>query len=146
MLKGVPPLISPELLKILAQMGHGDRLTLADAHFPGHSLGPHVVRADGLLIAPLLKEILWLMHLDDRGSPLLMMQVDPGSAADPQIEADYIRVAHNVQPGLPAPARLPREAFYQAARACFAIVVTGDTRPYGNILITKGVTPVMTDR
>ena len=146
MLKEISPLISPDLLRILAQMGHGDRLTLADAHFPGHSLGPQVVRADGLMIAPLLDGILHLVQMDDRGAPLLMMAVDAGTAVDPQIEADYMRVARTFQPELPAPARLAREAFYQAARASFAIVMTGDTRPYGNLLITKGVTPVSTHR
>ena len=146
MLKEISPLISPDLLRILAQMGHGDRLTLADAHFPGHSLGPQVVRADGVMIAPLLDGILQLVQMDDRGAPLLMMAVDAGTAVDPQIEADYMRVARTFQPELQAPARLAREAFYQAARASFAIVMTGDTRPYGNLLITKGVTPMSTHR
>ena len=149
MLKGIPPLIGPELLKILHQMGHGDRLTLADAHFPGHSLGPEVVRADGLRIAPLLAAILHLLQLDfepdhaSEASPLVMMQVDPADVADPRIEADYVQAVARFQPGLPAPLRLPRAQFYQAARTSFAIVMTDDTRPYGNLLITKGVTPPM---
>ena len=141
MLKGVPSSISPELLMILHQMGHGDRLLLADAHFPGHSVGQRVVRADGLLIAPLLADILQLLQLDEPQNPLAMMEVDPGSTADPHIEADYSHAVQSHQELHQAPLRLGRAEFYKAAQSCFAIVMTGDTRPYGNLLITKGVTP-----
>ena len=141
MLKGIPSSISPDLLMILHQMDHGDRLLLADAHFPGHSLGPRVVRADGLLIATLLADILQLVQLDEPQNPLSIMEVDPGSTTDPQIEADYSHAVQSRQNLRHAPLRLDRAEFYKAVQSCFAIVMTGDTRPYGNLLITKGVTP-----
>jgi L-fucose mutarotase len=73
MLKGIASCISPDLLKALAEMGHGDEIILADAHFPAHTLNPRVVRADGVLIAPLLAGILPLFELDSYADPLVMM-------------------------------------------------------------------------
>jgi L-fucose mutarotase len=140
MLKGISHLIGPDLLRILHQMGHGDRLTLADAHFPGHSLGPQVVRADGLEIAPLLTGILALLHLEE-SQPLTLMEFDADFVGDPHIGASYLQVAERFQPALRSPLRLQRQEFYNAARTSFAIVMTGDTRPYGNLILTKGVTP-----
>ena len=140
MLKGISHLIGPDLLRMLHQMGHGDRLTLADAHFPGHSLGPQVVRADGLKIVPLLAAILALLHLEE-SRPLTLMEFDADFVGDPDIEADYVQVAETFQPGLRSPLRLQRREFYDIARTSFAIVMTGDTRPYGNVILTKGVTP-----
>ena len=142
MLKGISPLLSPDLLRVLAQMGHGNRILLADAHFPGHSLGPQVLRADGLLIAPLLNAITPLLYLEDKSNPLAMMAVDAGDVSDAAMQAEYLQAVHRFQPGLAAPLRLQRDDFYQAGRNCFAIVLTGDTRPYGNLMLTKGVTPV----
>ena len=140
MLKGIPRLISPKLLKTMHEMGHGDRILLADAHFPAHSLGQRVLRADGLLITPLLTDILTLLELDQPGNPIAMMQVEPPDRVDLQLEEDYLRVVRTHYPGAQSPLRLARSDFYQAARNCFAILITGDTRPYGNLLLKKGVT------
>ena len=73
MLKGISPLLSPDLLTVLYQMGHGDEIVLADAHFPGHTIGPKVIRADGLKIADLLDAIIPLFELDSYADPLYMM-------------------------------------------------------------------------
>ena len=140
MLKGIPRLISPKLLKTMHEMGHGDRILLADAHFPAHSLGQRVLRADGLLITPLLTDILTLLELDQPGNPIAMMQVEPPDRVDLQLEEDYLRVVRTHYPSAQSPLRLARSDFYQAARNCFAILITGDTRPYGNLLLKKGVT------
>ena len=141
MLKGIPRLIGPELLKTLHEMGHGDRLLLADAHFPAHTMGRRVLRADGLLLAPLLTDILVLLALDEPGNSLAMMQVEPPDLVDTSLEEEYLRVIRVHYPEVQAPLRLERGDFYEQARSSFAVVITGDTRPYGNLLLTKGVTP-----
>lgn len=142
MLKGISPLFSPELLATLYRMGHGDEIVLADAHFPGESLGVPVVRADGLLVAPLLDAILPLLELDSYvEAPVLMMAVVPGDTADPTVEADYRRVIDRHQPATPPIQRLDRFAFYDRCRQAFAVVMTGDTRKYANVILKKGVTP-----
>jgi L-fucose mutarotase len=141
MLRGISPLISPELLFTLARMGHGDELVLADAHFPAHSLGPPVIRADGLRVAELLDAILPLLVLDDFvATPLAMMAPVPGDAADPLVWAAYRAAIERHAPGTPPPEQVERLAFYNRAKHAFAIVMTGEIAKYGNLIIKKGVT------
>lgn len=143
MLKGISPLLSPDLLATLARMGHGDEIVLADAHFPGESLGPEVIRADGLRIAPLLDAILPLFELDSFvPHPVAMMDAVPGDTLDPAVEAAYVEAIQRHAPGTPAVERVERFAFYERARNAFAVVMTGETAKYGNIILAKGVTPV----
>lgn len=143
MLKGISPLISPELLVALMEMGHGDEIVLADAHFPGHSLGVPVIRADGLMVDDLLDAILPLFELDDYvDAPLVMMQILEGDTLDPTVEEAYRVPVDNHAPGTPPIARIDRFEFYERAKQAFAIVMTGETRKYGNLLLKKGVTPV----
>jgi len=142
MLKGIAPCVSPELLKVLAEMGHGDEIVLADAHFPGHTMNSRVLRADGLSIATLLGGILPLFELDSYAEPLVMMAAVPGDQLDPTVEARYLEVIHRHVPNAKAPARIERFAFYDRARNAFAVVMTGETAKYGNILLKKGVTPL----
>jgi L-fucose mutarotase len=144
MLRGISPLISPELLFTLARMGHGDELVLADAHFPGHSLGPPVIRADGLRVADLLDAILPLLSLDDFvATPLALMAPVPGDASDPAVWATYRAAIERHAPATPAPESMERQAFYERAKRAFAIVMTGETAKYGNLIVKKGVTPLM---
>jgi L-fucose mutarotase len=142
MLKGISRLIGPELLMALHQMGHGDEIVLADAHFPGHSLGPRVLRADGVPVADLLDSILPLFELDSFAPPLVMMRTVDGDSLDPDVEGDYMRVLRRHLTNAPQPVRLERYAFYDRAKGAFAIVMTGEVRKYGNLLLKKGVTPV----
>ena len=142
MLKGIAPCISPDLLKVLAEMGHGDEIILADAHFPGHSVNGHVLRADGLSVTTLLDGILPLFDLDTYADPLVMMQPVAGDELDPAVESQYLEVVRRHAPEAKAPARVDRFAFYERARAAFALVMTGETRKYGNLLLKKGVTTV----
>lgn len=143
MLKGISPLLSPELLAALHRMGHGDEIVLADAHFPGHSLGVPVLRADGVGIAGLLDAILPLMVLDQYDSAnQLMMAAVPGDTLDPQVEASYRSAILRHAPDAPAITRLERFAFYERAKGAFVVVMTGETAKYGNIILKKGVTPV----
>ncbi len=142
MLKGISPLISPELLAVLARMGHGDEIVLADAHFPGETMNDLVVRADGLKIAGLLDAILPLFELDAYvEDPLVMMAAVEGDTLDPAVEEAYRAAIDRHAPDAPAIARIERFAFYERARAAFAVVMTGETAKYGNIILKKGVTP-----
>lgn len=142
MLKGISPVFTPELLAVLYRMGHGDEIVLADAHFPGHSLGPQVLRADGISIRQLLEGILPLFELDSYAPPLVMMDVVPGDTLDPAVERDYMEAIRRYAPGAPTPVRLERHAFYARAKNAYALVLTGELRKYGNLLLKKGVTPV----
>jgi L-fucose mutarotase len=130
------------LLKILAEMGHGDEVILADAHFPGHSLGPTILRADGVSIPTLLEGILPLFQLDSYAAPLVMMAAVEGDWLDPAVEEAYLDVIRRHVPDVAAPLRIARQAFYDRARQAFAIVMTGETAKYGNLLLKKGVTPL----
>ncbi|MGL5498691.1 MAG: L-fucose mutarotase [Aeromonas sobria] len=140
MLKGISPLISPELLKVLAQMGHGDEIILADAHFPAHSMGPQVIRMDGLGVDHLLKAMAPLFELDSYAPPLVMMAAVAGDELDPGVELRYLAALADARVGLQVE-RIDRFAFYERASKAFAIVVTGECAKYGNILLKKGVTP-----
>ena len=143
MLTGISPLFTPELLSTIYRMGHGDEIVLADAHFPGESLGRPVVRADGLGIADLLDAIMPLLILDQYDDkPLLKMDAVDGDTLDPAVESSYRASIDKHQPDAPPIARLERFAFYDRAKTAFAVVMTGETAKYGNIILKKGVTPV----
>jgi len=144
MLKGIAACLSPELLKVLAEMGHGDELILADAHFPGHTVNPRVLRADGLSVTALLDGILPLFELDSYADPLVMMAAVTGDSLDPAVEALYMEAVHRHVPGAKPPVRIDRFAFYERAGKAYAVVMTGETAKYGNLLLKKGVTPVHT--
>ena len=140
MLKGISPLFSPELLATIYRMGHGDEIVLADAHFPGHSMNDRVIRADGLLIEDLLDAILPLFALDSYvDDPVVMMACVPGDEPDPEVEAGYRSAIDRHAPQTPAISFIERFAFYERAQSAFAVVMTGDTRKYANIILKKGV-------
>lgn len=142
MLKGVSKYVGPQLLATLHEMGHGDEIVLADAHFPGHSMGPKVLRADGIAIKELVGGILPLFELDSYAPSLVMMDVVPGDTLDLAVESDYMTEIRRHVPNAPNPVRIERYAFYERAKSAFAIVVTGELRKYGNLILKKGVTPV----
>jgi L-fucose mutarotase len=142
MLVGISPLIGPELLSILCRMGHGDEIVLADAHFPGESCSRRCLRADGLLIADLLEGILPLFALDTYvDHPVATMAPVPGDQLDPAVESSYRQVIDRHWPDTPAIEQVERFAFYERTREAFAVVMTGDTAKYGNIILKKGVIP-----
>ena len=140
MLKGISPAISPELLKVLSEMGHGDEIVFADAHFPGHSMNSRVLRADGVGVDTLLKGLIPLFELDSYAPPLVMMAAVAGDELDPSVEARYRKALFGDAPGLSIE-RIDRFAFYDRAQAAFAVVMTSELAKYGNILLKKGVTP-----
>lgn len=143
MLIGIKPCISAELLSVLYRMGHGDELVLADAFFTGDSLNSRVVRADGIRIPDLLDGILRLINLDTYvDDPVVMMLPSKGDLLDPEVEQRYREVIDRYWPKTPRIARMERFAFYERARKAFAVVMTGETVKYGNIILKKGVPPV----
>ncbi len=138
MLKGISPVVSPDLLKILAEMGHGDEIVFSDAHFPAHTFNAKVVRADGIPADLLLAGIAPLVELDSYATPVVMMEAVPGDTLDPTVEARY-RAALNYDGVIE---RMERYAFYERSKKAYAVVVSGETAKYGNVIIKKGVTPV----
>lgn len=138
MLKGISPVISPDLLKVMAEMGHGDELVLADAHFPGHTACKKVIRADGLRIPVLLDGILPLFSLDNYVDPLIMMAAGEGDQQDPAVEKEYMASIRKIVPDAPQPTYIDRFAFYERAGKAYACVLTGETIKYGNIILRKG--------
>ena len=141
MLKGISPVVSPDLLKILAEMGHGDEIVFSDAHFPAHTFGREgaiVLRADGIAADTLLKGIIPLFELDSYATPVVMMEAVNGDTLDPKVEEAY-RAALGYAGKIEL---MERYAFYERAKKAYAIVLTGETRKYGNIILKKGVTPL----
>jgi len=142
MLIGIDPVISPELLDVLFRMGHGDEIVLADAFFPGDSMNSRVVRADGIRVPALLDGILALMNLDSYvPHPVVMMAPVPGDSLDENVEKSYRAVIDRRWPGTPPTERMERFAFYERAKTAFAVLMTGETVKYGNIILKKGVIP-----
>jgi len=141
MLKGISPVVSPDLLKVLAEMGHGDEIVFSDAHFPGHTFGCDgaiVLRADGIPADALLKGLVPLFELDSYATPVVMMAAVKGDTLDPAVEEAYRKAL-----GYTGKIELmERYAFYERAKKAYAIVLTGETRKYGNIILKKGVTPM----
>lgn len=143
MLIGVSEAISPDLLAALDRMGHGDEIVLADAFFPGHSVNPVVYRADGVRIPVLLDGILALMNLDTYvDSPVAMMAAAGNDTLDPSVMKTYRAIIDRHWPQTPPIQLVERFAFYERARKAFAVVVTGETVKYGNIILKKGVIPL----
>ena len=138
MLKGISPVVSPDLLKTLAEMGHGDEIVIADAHFPGHTFNSRVLRADGLDADQLLAGIIPLFELDAYATPVIMMEAVPGDMLDPSVEARYRKALG--YDGIIE--RVERFAFYERAKKAYAVVLSGEIAQYGNIILKKGVTPV----
>lgn len=139
MLKGIPDIISPELLKILDEMGHGDEIVIGDGNFPAASNAKRLVRLDGHGVPEILEAILKLVPLDPYvDSPVMLMQVTPGDDTDPVIWKDYERIVKE-QSGDFKMSEIERFAFYERARNAYAIVATGETALYANIILKKGV-------
>ena len=143
MLKGISPLLSPELLKILSEMGQGDTIVLGDGNFPSESVGEaaRVVRADGIGIPELLRAILPLFPLDTYvAHPVTLMQVVPGDPVKTPVWDTYraILAEHDARGG-GCIGEEERFAFYEKARGAYAVVATGERALYANILLQKGV-------
>lgn len=142
MLKNIPPIISPQLLKVLCEMGHGDRIVLADANFPAESMGKNaqVVRCDGHGIPELLKAVLVLFPLDTYvEKPVSLMQVVEGDNTPTPIWENYEEQVLNSTMKDNQIRHVERFDFYEEAKTAYAIVATGETALYANIMLQKGV-------
>jgi L-fucose mutarotase len=141
MLKGIQPILSPELLKILMEMGHGDEIVIGDGNFPSASMAKHLVRCDGHGVPELLDAILSLFPLDSFvEAPVALMEVVPGSdAPTPPIWAAYKEIIEKHEPIHNGIAYVERFAFYERAKAAYAIVATGESALYANVILKKGV-------
>lgn len=142
MLKNIPPILSPELLKVLCEMGHGDEIILADGNFPAESIGKDaiVIRADGHGTVELLEAILQFLPLDQYvENPVALMKVVDGDPCKPTIWDSY---KQKLNESGNDPARIEmveRFAFYERAHHAYAIIATGESAIYANVLLKKGV-------
>ncbi|MBE7010099.1 MAG: fucose isomerase [Ruminococcaceae bacterium] len=143
MLKGISPILSPELLKVLCEMGHSDTIVIGDGNFPAETMGKDaiVIRADGHGVPELLDAILQLFPLDEYvDKPVSLMQVMPGDNAETPIWDEYKKiVARYDKRGAEAFVEVERFAFYEKAKKAYAIVASGETAIYANIILQKGV-------
>lgn len=143
MLKGVHPAISPTLLATLSEMGHGDEILFADAHFPAHTFSQKVIRCDGVSINTLLSGVVRLFELDQYVSqPIIMMTAVTGDELDPKLETSYLEAMKVAEVNQQHIERIERFAFYERVKNCYAVVLTGETAKYGNVILKKGVTSI----
>ena len=143
MLKGIPKILSPELLKVLCEMGHSDRLVIADGNFPSESMGKNakVIRCDGHGVSELLEAILTVFPLDTYvETPVSLMQVMPGDNVETPIWDEYKEIVSRFdERGENAIGQTERFAFYDEAKTAYTIIVTGEAALYANIMLQKGV-------
>ena len=143
MLKNIPPILSPELLKVLCEMGHSDRLVISDGNFPAASMGKNaiVIRCDGHGVPELLDAILTVFPLDTYvEKPVNLMEVMPGDPVETPIWDTYKEIIAKHDPrGADAVGQIERFRFYEEARQVYCIIATGEKALYANIMLQKGV-------
>lgn len=139
MLKGIPPVLSPELLKVLAEMGHGDELVVGDCNFPATSMNPRCVRADGVDAITLIDAVLTLLPLDTFvEAPVSLMAVAPGTLdGDPPVWEEFRKIVDRHQPDVKFET-VDRFAFYERAKNAYATVATTERALYACIILKKG--------
>lgn len=139
MLKNIPSILSPELLKILMEMGHGDEIVIADGNFPAANYGKRLIRLDGHGVPEVMAAILDLMPLDIYvDAPIALMEVVKGDTYAPKIWNTYKQIIKEKE-GDKQIENLERFAFYDRAKEAYAVVATGETSLYANIILKKGV-------
>lgn len=142
MLKGISPMLSPELLKILCEMGHSDTIVIADGNFPAQSMGKNgiVLRMDGHGVPEILKAILEVFPLDQYISePVSLMERCEGDNADVSIWKTYEKLIADAEPrGAGVIRKLERFAFYEEAKKAYCIIATSETSQYANVILQKG--------
>lgn len=139
MLKRIPKILSPQLVKALMEMGHGDEIVIADGNFPCNSISDNVIRADGLSGAEILKAVMELFPLDSYvDEQVLLMEVVSGDDYKPLIWDDYKRILNDSGESFSI-GYIERYAFYDRAKKSYAIIATGEEALYANIILKKGV-------
>lgn len=143
MLKGIPKILSPELLKVLCEMGHSDRLVISDGNFPAESMGKNaiVIRCDGHGVPEILEAILKVFPLDTYvQKPMNLMEVMPGDNVETPIWDTYKEIVAKYDGrGADAIGNIERFAFYEEAKTAYAIIATGESALYANVMLQKGV-------
>ncbi|HZJ82429.1 MAG TPA: L-fucose mutarotase [Clostridia bacterium] len=139
MLKGIPSILSPELLKILMEMGHGDEIVISDGNFPGASMAQRLVRCDGHGVPELLDAILKFFPLDSYEDPVALMAVAPGDSVKPVIWDEYHQIIEKHDKDVTIFQEMERFAFYERAKEAYAVIATGEKALYANIILKKGV-------
>jgi len=143
MLKGIPAILSPQLLKVLCEMGHSDRIVIADGNFPVETVGKDaiVIRCDGHGVPELLEAILQIFPLDTyEDKPVHLMAVMPGDPVETPIWDTYKEIVGRMdERGSEIVGEIERFAFYEAAKTAYAIVATSEKALYANIMLQKGV-------
>lgn len=143
MLKGIPQILSPELLKVLCEMGHSDRIVLSDGNFPAESMGKDciVIRCDGHGVPELLEAILEVFPLDTYiEKPVNLMEVVPGDTVETPIWGTYKEIVSKYDNrGDEAVGNIERFAFYEESKKAYAIIATGEKALYANVILQKGV-------
>lgn len=142
MLKGIPEIISPELLKYLCEMGHSDRLVIADGNFPTHTVGKdaHIIRMDGHGVCEILDAILKLFPLDTYDeSPVRIMEKVPGDTVETPIWDEFKEIVAKYDSRDNIIGKYERLEFYEEAKKTYLIIATSEMALYGNIMLQKGV-------
>ena len=140
MLKNISSLLSPELLKILRAMGHGDEIAIVDANYPSESNARRLVRLDGCTATEVLDAVLSVMPLDTYvDHAIYSMQVVGDPDAVPEVVTEFHLVVAKQEGDAIQPASLERFAFYERVKSAYAVVATGESRLYGNVILKKGV-------
>ena len=140
MLKGIPPVISPELMSVLMKMGHGDEIVMADGHFPADSHAQRIVRSDGHSVLKLLEAVMTFLPLDSFvEKPAAVMQPIITKDQEPPIWKDFRRLLESGEGAKVELEEVERFAFYERARNAYAIVATGETAVYANLILKKGI-------
>ena len=140
MLKGLSPLLTPELLKILCEMGHGDEIVLADGNFPSEAIGQRVVRLDAHAGTDVLKAIMSVVPIDTYSDPnAFLMEVVPGDNVETPIWDEYSHIMKESEGETVRIGHIERFAFYERAKKAYAVIATGETALYANLILKKGV-------
>lgn len=140
MLKNVPPILSPDLMKVLMEMGHGDEIVLADGNFPAASIAQRLLRCDGHGVPELLEAILKFFPLDIYvNQPAALMAVVPGDKTQPTIWDTYRSLVKNSGERFSDFEFVERFAFYERAKKAYAVVATSEKALYANVILKKGV-------
>lgn len=140
MLKNIPKILSPELVKVLMEMGHGDEIVIADGNFPAETIGQRVVRCDGHGVPELLDAVMGLFPLDTyTDKPVMLMEVVKGDPVVPTIWDEYKAIINKYEPENCKIEMIERFAFYERAKTAYAVVATGEEAIYANIILKKGV-------
>ncbi len=138
MLKNIPKILSPHLLKVLCEMGHGDEIVIGDGNFPAASNANILIRADGISACDMLDAVLKLIPLDQYDSNhFVLMQKCEGDQTDTSIWNDYIEILKKHEPVAKVSFE-ERFAYYERAKKAYAIIATGEEKQYANIILKKG--------